>query len=360
MSDSKFLKAKCRKTGRIFGIELKYYGKDYEVENIADLSPIEYKALPSNIKQKVIRSHSNLRPCSGCGGRLLGGCSCGDDGKCTTDMPFKLDCLYCRELELDYSPAVASPYNACAGRSNIPGVSADKHGNPKGSQFDLARDGAFEGYTVIILNLGAVSRKFNLDDPIRALKRKGFSVIEYRKVPDFTEFKATLFGGKTQLWILSDKEAHLERKYQNLIKEYFLAGNGVYFMGEEEPYFRDANPIIGALFASQMHGNNRGGRVLNVQPTYGMPGIIANHFITTGIVNFYEGTTIATVELGNALEPLIYSSNKEIIAAYYEQNGCRAIVDGGYTRLYCQWDSAGTDRYVVNAAAWLANFERFG
>ena len=40
--------------------------------------------------------------------------------------------------------------------------------------------------------------------------------------------------------------------------------------------------------------------------------------------------------------------------------GRRALVDGGFTRLYHKWDSAGTDRYVVNAAAWLANIERFG
>ncbi len=360
MSESKTLKAKCRKTGRIYGIQLKNYGSGYEVVNLADLTPTEYKGLPSNVKQESFYSHHNLLPCSGCGGRLLSGCSCADDGKCTIDMPFKLDCLYCRELELDYSPAVKSPYNAWAGTSNIPGAASDKHGNPQGSQYDLARDGAYEGYTVVILNLGAVSRKFNLDDPINALKRKGFSVIEYRKLPAFSELEAALSCEKTQLWILADKDPRLDRRYLNLIKEFFLAGNGVYFMGEEEPYFQDVNPLIKSLFSSRMHGNNRGGKVLNIQSTYGMPGIVANHYITTGIVNFYEGTTIATVDLGNTLEPLIYSSNRQVIAAYYDQNGCRAIVDGGYTRLYCQWDTAGTDRYVVNAAAWLANFERFG
>ena len=38
----------------------------------------------------------------------------------------------------------------------------------------------------------------------------------------------------------------------------------------------------------------------------------------------------------------------------------RLIFDGGFTRLYCNWDTAGTGRYVKNAAAWLANVERFG
>ena len=31
-----------------------------------------------------------------------------------------------------------------------------------------------------------------------------------------------------------------------------------------------------------------------------------------------------------------------------------------FTRLSNKWDSAGTGRYVMNAAAWLANYERFG
>jgi hypothetical protein len=38
----------------------------------------------------------------------------------------------------------------------------------------------------------------------------------------------------------------------------------------------------------------------------------------------------------------------------------RAILDGGFTCLYMRWDTAGTGRYVKNAAAWLANAERFG
>lgn len=48
------------------------------------------------------------------------------------------------------------------------------------------------------------------------------------------------------------------------------------------------------------------------------------------------------------------------MAAYYSRNGKRAILDGGFTRLYIHWDTAGTARYVKNAAAWLVNYERFG
>lgn len=49
-----------------------------------------------------------------------------------------------------------------------------------------------------------------------------------------------------------------------------------------------------------------------------------------------------------------------MVAAYFDRDGKRAIVDGGFTRLYVNWDTAGTGRYVKNSAAWLANVERFG
>jgi len=60
------------------------------------------------------------------------------------------------------------------------------------------------------------------------------------------------------------------------------------------------------------------------------------------------------------LKPLIWSSDGKVVTAVYERDGKRAILDGGFTRLYNNWDTAGTGRYVKNAAAWLVNAERFG
>jgi hypothetical protein len=60
------------------------------------------------------------------------------------------------------------------------------------------------------------------------------------------------------------------------------------------------------------------------------------------------------------LTPLLVGSQKHVVAAFFDKDGKRAIVDGGFTRLYVEWDTAGTGRYVKNAAAWLANAERFG
>ena len=54
--------------------------------------------------------------------------------------------------------------------------------------------------------------------------------------------------------------------------------------------------------------------------------------------------------------PFAHSSNNLVVASY-NKDGKRAIIDGGFTRLYIDWKSAGTGRYVKNAAAWLANIE---
>ena len=89
-------------------------------------------------------------------------------------------------------------------------------------------------------------------------------------------------------------------------------------------------------------------------------GVTPNHLITTGLQNIYEGITIATLPDNEDLTPIIYGSADNLVTAVYEKDGKRLILDGGFTRLFIKWDTAGTGRYVKNAAAWLVNYERFG
>ena len=49
--------------------------------------------------------------------------------------------------------SLALPYSKYAGQSLIPGVKTDMFGNPLGSEYDLAKDGAFEGYKIVIVDL---------------------------------------------------------------------------------------------------------------------------------------------------------------------------------------------------------------
>jgi hypothetical protein len=136
-------------------------------------------------------------------------------------------------------------------------------------------------------------------------------------------------------------------------------GRGLYIWGDNNPYFVDANLVLQRLFNVAMFGNSRGDQVVSMSTSGKASGLVPGHLVTTGLVNIYEGITIAEVPTTKLLRPLVYGSNGRVVTAYFDHDGCRAIVDGGFTRLYNEWESAGTDRYIINAAAWLLNIERF-
>ena len=359
MIETKMLKAKCKKTDRYFGLELRNISGTWKVINMIDLDSKVADVIQSEVSQEYFDTNENLLPCKKCGSRRVGGCSCAKKAtKCRRQMDYNFQCIYCDELEIDYSLATGSlPYSKWAGVSNIPDAIKDKYGNPKGSEYDLIQDGALGKYTIVVLKL---YKDFSFDAPEKALKKKGFKVVTYDTIPPLETLKSHLRSDQSQLWIVSNYYEMLSAPYIQFIKEYYESGHGLYIWGDNQPYYADANKILNLLFGVQMYGNSDGDKVLGIQKKPFGPGIIANHKITTGIQNFYEGITIAEILPNNKLTPLIYGSNGKIVTSYFDQDGRRALIDGGFTRLYHKWDSAGTDRYVVNAAAWLCNFEKFG
>lgn len=238
-------------------------------------------------------------------------------------------------------------------------VTADSYGNPQGNQYDLAVDGAFEGQTIAVLHL-YTGEGFDFELPKNALKEKGFSVYRWiNNPPDIKAFQEGL-DKACQLWIISDSYSKLSTEHVAAIKTFFDAGKGVYIWGDNQPYYADANVVAKALIGVEMKGNTMGAQVVNLQTENKKVGLIPNHLISTGIQNIYEGITIATLDDHQDLTPLIYGSANNLVTAAYEKNGKRLIIDGGFTRLYVNWDSAGTGRYVKNVAAWLVNYEKFG
>ncbi len=107
-----------------------------------------------------------------------------------------------------------------------------------------------------------------------------------------------------------------------------------------------------------MFGNKRGCKHVSERVNNTGTGF-TKHIVMTGITSIYEGNTIATIEPSSRyqMEPIIFGSAGNLVTAAYNQDGKRLIFDGGYTRLFCNWDTAGTERYVINAATWLVNFE---
>jgi hypothetical protein len=235
----------------------------------------------------------------------------------------------------------------------------DRFGNAAGNQHDLAVDGAFDGQTVAVLHF-YTGEGFDFSLPKKALAQKGFSVYRWVNRPPSPEELEEKLKKACQLWIIANEQRLLTEKHLEVIQRFFDSGKGVYIWGDNQPYYADANAVAKKLLGTQMLGDTMGDQVVGLQKGKGKTGLLPNHLLTTGLENIYEGITIATIQPNQALTPLIYGSAGNLVTAFHDRNGKRAILDGGFTRLYMKWDTAGTGRYVKNAAAWLVNVERFG
>jgi hypothetical protein len=233
---------------------------------------------------------------------------------------------------------------------------ADRYGNAAGSQYDLAVDGAFAGQTVAVLQL----YNFDFENARGALREKGFSVYRWSNATPTPAVLRESLARANQFWLISGSTRTLTDAHVQVIREFFNAGHGVYIWGDNEPYYADANALAEGLFGGRMEGNLIGSQVVPLQGSNGGPGILRDHLLSTGLEQLFEGITIATIQPNDALRPLLYGSARNLVTAFYDHDGRRAILDGGFTRLYNSWDTAGTARYVKNSAAWLANAERFG
>lgn len=256
---------------------------------------------------------------------------------------------------------VKLPYTQWAGHNDVKSAPKDKYGNPNGTNYDLLRDGSMKGYKILIINLcpewDACGQRENYDNPIKALENKGFEVIYRDEFPaDFARISDCL----CQVWLISGNVRAITDEQIRQIKAFYNQGKGVYLWADNDPFYADVNPIVKDLFGSKMSGDYIGKKVIGVQKRIKDVGIVAGHLISTGISNFYEGVTISHVDMTQYLKPLVYSSDKKVVTAYSDVDGKRLLIDGGFTRLCVDWNSAGTDRYIVNAAGWLGNFERFG
>ena len=249
-----------------------------------------------------------------------------------------------------------SPFNnARAQRA----ANKDKYGNPDGPEFDLAKDGAFKGLQIALLHL-YTGEGFDFSLPTTALKEKGFSVHRWKDNPPSAAELAKTLKQSCQLWVISDCTAKLGSEHLEVIRDYFVSGHGVYIWGDNEPYYADANAVAAILFKGRMAGNVPGERVVHHQKTPGTAGMVKGNPICTGLESLYEGSSIATVDSNPLLQPVVFGSAGNLVVAAYDRDQRRALLDSGFTRLYCNWDTAGTGRYVKNAAAWLVNYERFG
>ena len=236
----------------------------------------------------------------------------------------------------------------------------DNYGNASGNQYDLAVDGAFEGQTIVVLHL-YTGENFDFEKPKAALKEKGFSVYRYLNQPPSAKELEESLSKACQLWVISSNSRTLNDEHAEVIKRFFYSGKGVYIWGDNDPYYADANFLAEKLIGVTMSGNYIGSQNVSFKSDSSISGMQADHLITTGLEYVYEGITIAKInDPEKKMKPLVWSTDGNVVTSIYEDQGQRLIIDGGFTRLYCNWETAGTGRYVKNAAAWLVNYERFG
>jgi hypothetical protein len=260
-----------------------------------------------------------------------------------------------------------NPFTEYAGQTVIPGAPKDKHGNADGTQYDLAKDDAFLGMKISILNLVPEECTVMTSEGGKteaALREKGFEVqcwscSKGAGVPTPEQMR-TEMESAGQFWLISTSKTCLNSEHINVIEEFFNMGKGVFIWGDNDPYYQDANPVLERLFGISMSGDTPGGQVVHEWKSGGgtRTGFI-QHEITTGLEHLFEGVTVATVQdHSEKMSPIIWGSAGNLITTYFDRNQKRAIVDSAFTRLFCNWDDAGTARFVKNAAAWLVNWDR--
>lgn len=119
MENTKFLKAYCSKSKQYYGLEIKQFGSEWKVVNMDLLPDDKARVVASeNIRQPKFVTHENLLPCTGCGDRVVSGCSCSHSIRtCRPGMKYNFNCIYCKHFEIDYSLPKSSDARGLAGKT---------------------------------------------------------------------------------------------------------------------------------------------------------------------------------------------------------------------------------------------------
>lgn len=140
-------------------------------------------------------------------------------------------------------------------------------------------------------------------------------------------------------------------------------GGGLFIFADNAPFITHANVILERICNTELMGSTPGQDNKLTLGAIEAPGRFKSHLLTTGITGeLYEGHTICYPKKkeGKAeLETLAISAYAHPAILYKEAQGNkgRIVVDTGFTKLWLQWDSAGTERYICNSAVWLLGID---
>ena len=258
-------------------------------------------------------------------------------------------------------------YNDVIGKSNITDALVyDCHWNPVGREYDLGRDGAFMGFNILIGQLYGGISDVDMKKPIDELKMKGFQV-KHVKTED--ECIKELASNQYQVaWIISNNYIN-NRDIISSLTNFHSNGGGIFLFADNTPYVCHANEFLGEKFGITVEGDYYGANTMTYKENeHREKGHFGQHEIFTGIKNLFEGITIchlvySTEASREVFVPIGTASDGNTSIAVYNPasdstiNEGRICLDCGFTKLYCNWDSAGAARYIVNASCWLLRIE---
>ena len=248
-------------------------------------------------------------------------------------------------------------YNEIAGKSNIIGANGyDRYGNPTGREYDLGRDGAYIGFNILIGQFYI----FDMQKPIDALKIKGFQV---KHVTTEDEFLAELASNRYQIaWIISTSQIQ-NPKFISSLTAFQSTGGAIFLFADNIPLVCHACEFLRTKFGITLDGSYYGTKVMAYKENgHQQSGNFGEHEIFTGITSLYEGITICHPGYPTPASREVFvtiataSDNNSSIAVYDPPSTStegRLCLDCGFTKLYCNWDTPGTARYIVNASCWL-------
>ncbi|CAF1409856.1 unnamed protein product, partial [Adineta ricciae] len=258
-------------------------------------------------------------------------------------------------------------YNDVKGKSDITDALAyDCHWNPVGREYDLGRDGAFMGFSILIGQLYSGIPHTDMHRSIDALKVKGFHV---KHVTTEDECIKELDSNQYQVvWIISDTKIG-NRDIISSLTTFQSNGGAIFLFADNTPYVSHANEFLGKTFGVTVEGDYHGATTLTyAENGHQQKGHFGQHEIFTGVKNLYEGVTICHPVYSSegsrkTFVPIATASDGNTCIAVYDppasstSNEGRICLDCGFTKLYCNWDAAGTARYIVNASCWLLRIE---
>ncbi|CAF1687034.1 unnamed protein product, partial [Adineta ricciae] len=258
-------------------------------------------------------------------------------------------------------------YNDVKGKSDITDALAyDCHWNPIGREYDLGRDGAFMGFSILIGQLYIGIPDTQMQNSIDALKVKGFHVKHVKTEDDCIK---ELDSNQYQVaWIISNSDI-TNRNIIPSMTTFHSNGGAIFLFADNTPYVSHANEFLGKKFGVTVEGDYHGATTLTyAENGHQQKGHFGQHEIFTGVKNLYEGVTIchpvySTEESRKTFVPIATASDGNTCIAVYDPPASstssegRICLDCGFTKLYCNWDAAGTARYIVNASCWLLRIE---